>query len=69
MDRQQIISSNIRSAGYDPDSQVMEVEFMNGSVYRFAWVPEDVYDDLVRAWSPGKYFNQFIKGRYLSERV
>ena len=49
MDRQQVSSSSIRSVGYDPQTQTLELEFHNGGVYRYANVPEAVYRGLMLA--------------------
>ena len=35
MERQPISSSNIISAGYDPDTQTLELEFKNGVVWQY----------------------------------
>ena len=33
MERQYVSSSNIASIGYDPDNQVLEIEFLSGAVH------------------------------------
>ena len=35
MERQYVSSSNIASIGYDPDNQVLEIEFLSGAVYQY----------------------------------
>ena len=40
MDRNQVASSNIRSIGYDMQTQTLEVEFLSGWVYQYYGVPE-----------------------------
>ena len=42
MERQLINSSNIVSAGYDPASQILEVEFKNGIVWQYTHFPENM---------------------------
>ena len=64
MDRKQVQSSNLVSVGYDPESQVLEVEFKGGSVYNYLGVPAVVAEGLERASSPGRYLNEEIKPRY-----
>lgn len=64
MERTPVTSSHIRAAGYDLDSQTLEVEFNNGSVYQYASVPLNEYEGLMTADSQGKYFNANIKNRY-----
>lgn len=64
MKRKSVTSTNIRSIGYEPSSQTLEVEFNSGKVYQYYDVPEDEYDGLMNASSHGKYLNQHIKGVY-----
>ena len=64
MERTPVTSSNIHAIGYDDDSQTLEVEFNNGSVYQYAGVPQGEYEALMNADSKGKYLNANIKGRY-----
>lgn len=70
MDRKYVSSSNIASIGYDSTNQILEVEFLNGSIYQYYDVPETLYDGLMSADSHGKYLNEYIKkGGYRYERV
>ena len=54
----------LRSAGYDPDTAVLELEFTSGDVYRYFAVPPSVHRALVDAESPGAYFNTHVSDRY-----
>lgn len=69
MERQRVRSSNIRSAGYDPDAEIMEIEFENGSVYQYLSVPADVYDRFQQASSKGKFLNTPVKNRFRFRQV
>lgn len=55
-------SSNLKSIGYSVLHEVLEVQFKNGSVYRYPNVPSSTYMDFMDADSPGKYFNAHIRG-------
>jgi KTSC domain len=57
-------STAIAEASYDDETRTMEVEFTNGRSYTHVGVPQEVYDGLVSAGSPGAYYNSAIKGRY-----
>lgn len=61
---QSVSSSNIASVGYEEESQVAFVEFLNGSTYKYEDVPKSEFDNLLAASSVGKYFNQNFKGVY-----
>jgi hypothetical protein len=63
MDRTEIESSNVKSVGYDPEAEVMEVEFHSGGVYQYHGVEPSVHDGLLNAVSPGAYLHQHVKGR------
>jgi hypothetical protein len=62
-------STNLREAAYDPTAQVLTIEFQNGRVYRYDRLPANVYRGLAYAGSHGRYFNQWIKGRYPTRRL
>ena len=69
MDRQPVSSSNIRSVGYEVETQMLELEFHSGGIYQYSGVPEVIYRDLIRAASKGSYFHQNIKDLYPFIRV
>lgn len=62
-------SSNIASIAYSSAEQVLQVTFKNGGCYKYANVPEDVYDQIESAESVGKFFFACIKGKYEHEKV
>lgn len=62
-------SSNIRAVQYEPQTHALSVEFHSRSVYVYSGVPETIFQGLLRAYSAGHYYNQWIKGQYLSLRV
>lgn len=61
MNRERVTSSNIASIGHDPDTNTLEVEFKNGTVYQYSDVPATVHAELMAASSHGTYFNAHIK--------
>lgn len=69
MEREIVSSSNIASIGYDNDSQTLEIEFLNGSLYQYFDIPERVHDGLMGADSHGKYLARYIKGHYRYSKV
>lgn len=62
-----VSSANILSVGYDEKSQTLHVDFHSGS-YEFEDVPREVHQDLMRAPSKGRAFNELIKGKYREKR-
>ena len=61
MERIKVMSSNIRSIGYDEKTLTLEVEFHNGSLRRYVGVPKMVYVSFLNAPSKGKYFHSVVK--------
>lgn len=53
-------SSAIRSVGHDRQTATLEVEFQDGSVYRYPSVSRARYQGLLAAASPGRYFYEQI---------
>lgn len=63
MIRKPVISSNLESVGYDPNTSTLEIEFHNG-LYEYYNVPESIYRGLIAAASHGEFFHQYIKDQY-----
>ena len=59
-------SSTIIAIGYD--NKKLEIQFKNGT-YRYSDVEKEVYDNLLKSESKGKYFYKNIKGKYRFERI
>lgn len=64
MDRIPVASSSVSSVGYDAATFELEVEFRNGSIYRYQQVPMAAYRLLFQAPSIGAYVNHVIKPRF-----
>jgi len=69
MERTSVVSSNIASIGYNLGNQTLEIEFLNGSVYQYFDVPQNIHEDLMSADSQGKYLAANIKGIFRYSRV
>lgn len=69
MDREYVASSNIESIGYDKDNSILEVGFLNGTVYQYFDVPEEIWDAFREADSKGRFLNSKIKGNYSYSQV
>ncbi|OXS19624.1 KTSC domain-containing protein [Pseudomonas rhodesiae] len=69
MERSPVSSSNVESVGYDEDSETLEVEFKNGTLYQYFDVPQSAFSGLVNADSVGSYLAENIKGVYRYSRV
>lgn len=68
MKRHDIKTMLFSSAGFDPTSGVLELEYRNGSCRRWLAVPARVYQAFCAASDPDTFFRNNIDGRYLSVR-
>ena len=69
MYRTPVNSKNIRSIGYDVQSNVLEVEFTSGDVYQYFNVPEHPYQQFLQASSYGQFLNENIRYNYRYQKV
>lgn len=69
MQRERLVSNAILSAGYDPASGELELEFRSGHVYRYEGVPASVYDWLLRTRNKGAFVRRMVTGRYVERPV
>lgn len=59
-------SSNIARLSYNEETSTLTVEFRNGKRYYYLEVPYDTWNEFISAPSAGKFFNQYIQGKYKS---
>lgn len=67
--RESVASSNVASVGYDEQSETLEVEFLNGSIYQYFNVGPEVYAQFRAAASKGMFLNTYIRNAYPYSRV
>jgi hypothetical protein len=64
-----IDSTMANAVGYDPKHHLLQVEFKNGTVYQYEDVDLETWQDFQESDSPGRFFNQEIRGYYRSHRL
>ena len=70
MERQPVEGSNIESVGYDPDGQILEVEFKSGGVYQYSGVESEMFRSLMDAKSIGSFLRtNIVQGDYEATKV
>ena len=67
--RQSVQSSAIAKIGYSKRRHILEIEFINGAVYRYFDVPFSVYHDLMSAESKTRFYDSNVKRHYRSVLV
>jgi hypothetical protein len=69
VNRVAVVSDMMSSAGYDPSTAVLEVEFCSGSVYQYFDVPPEHYVALLAATSKGRFFNARLRPMFRCRRI
>jgi hypothetical protein len=67
--RQPVESSAIAKVGYSKRRHILEIEFVNGSVYRYFDIPVSVHRDLMSAESKARFYDSNIRKHYRSVLV
>jgi hypothetical protein len=67
--RAAVQSSALARVGFSKRRHILEIQFTNGSVYRYYDVPPSRYRDLCAAASKGGYYATQIKKSYRFARV
>ena len=62
-------SSTLAAIAYDRTRELLQLEFQSRTLYRYFGVPAPLYEELLRASSKGKYFNQAIRGKFPYRRI
>jgi len=57
-------SSALAGCSYDEDSETLTIVFAGGHQVDHDGVPKEIYEGLLVASSPGRYYHTKIKGRY-----
>jgi len=57
-------STTLKTAAYQNQPKVLELEFCSGEVYHYLGVCESIYEQLLEAESKGRYYNQCIRNRF-----
>jgi len=69
VERKRVSSSKIRSAGYDPKAQLLEIEFSDGKILAFRGVSPEVHRQFMAAPSPTSFFEDKIDESFPSTRL
>lgn len=58
-----VSSSNVQAIGWTPwmGANILEVQFHSGALYQYYFVPESVFQSMLRASSKGRYLHWNIK--------
>jgi hypothetical protein len=69
MERKRVNSSKIRAVGYDPKSQLLEIEFSDGKLIQYRGVSPEIHRQFMAAPSPTSFFEDKIDENFPSSRI
>ena len=69
MDRKKVNSGQIRSVGYDPPGQVLEIELSDGTIWQYSRVPSEVHRRLLAAPVIGSFYRDSIEEEFSRRRI
>jgi KTSC domain len=69
MDRKKVSSSGIRSVGYDPSSQTLEIELSDGTIWQYSKVPSEVQRRFIAAPTMISFYRDSIEDDYSRKRI
>jgi|GEM_PF-648779 len=64
-----VISSEIEWIGYEHKDRMLQVEFIDGPVYRYQEVPHTIFEEFLQASSHGRYFESNVKNKFEHRRI
>ena len=62
-------SHALAAVGYSKRLHALEVEFVNGAIYRYSNVPPEIYRDLLGAPSKAQFYDANLRGHFPSVHV
>lgn len=67
--RESVDSTAFVTVGYSRRLRALEIEFHDGSIYRYIDVPPSLYQALLASESKAGYYNRNLRGKYRCLRV
>jgi hypothetical protein len=69
VERRKVSSSKIRSVGFDERARILEVEHIDGSVYQYSGVSQEMHRKLVAAPSIVSFYQDRIEEDFSRKRM
>ena len=67
--RQPVHSHALAAVGYSKRLHALEVEFVNGAIYRYSNVPPEIYHELLGAPSKAQFYDANVRGHFPAVHV
>lgn len=62
-------SRHLNGGDYDPNTQTLTIQFVNGAIHTYHGVGPTEADTLFQTSSPGTYFHAKIRGKYRERKI
>ena len=62
-------STALATIGYSKRLHALEVEFLNGAIYRYLDVPPEIHREMMAAESKARFYHKHVRGQYRSVHV
>lgn len=62
-------SSNLDSIAYDETFKFLFIKFHQGGTYKYLGMPKNIFEELLKAESHGKYHAKHIKKNFKYEKI
>ena len=69
MTRTKVTSDTLKSIGYDPDHELLELEFTTGDIYDYQKVKPYLYMGLMSSDAKDAYFDKYIRDNHEVEKI
>jgi hypothetical protein len=69
MERKRVKSDKVRAVGYDPKSQMLEVELRDGTVLAYSGVSQEMHRQFMNAPSPTSFYEDKIADEFSARRL
>lgn len=64
MQHRRVSSNELFSVGYDEERKLLEIEFLNGSVYQYKGVARMIHEELMASNTKSRYYKSFIMNSF-----
>ncbi|GHE77825.1 KTSC domain-containing protein [Thalassotalea profundi] len=62
-------SSALSAFGYSSINSLLDIEFLDGSIYRYSGITPSIFTGFINASSQGGYFNSNIRNNYTTSQI
>lgn len=68
-DKDNRMTGNLRSIGYDSEKEILEIEYTLGFIYQYYSVPKSVYEKLMSEKNKIVFVQERISKQFRSQRI